>query len=644
MIVFSSLQIRRGVRVLLDNASATINPGQKIGLVGKNGCGKTTLLSLLKGELQAEAGNVTYPSTWSMAWVNQETPALDIPAIDYVIDGDREYRQLEQRLQKANEINDGHAIALIHGQLDAINAWTIQSRAATLLNGLGFSQQQLSEPVKSFSGGWRMRLNLAQALICRSDLLLLDEPTNHLDLDAVIWLEKWLKSYTGTLILISHDRDFLDPIVDKILHIEQEKIFEYSGNYSSFEMQRATKLAQQQALFENQQAKIAHLQSFIDRFKAKATKAKQAQSRVKMLERMERVAPAHSDNPFQFSFRQPESLPNPLLSMEKVSAGYGEKVILNDIKLNLVPGSRIGLLGRNGAGKSTLIKLLADEIQPLQGKLALSKGIKLGYFAQHQLEFLRSDESALQHLTRLAPKETEQKLRDYLGGFGFHGDKVTDACGQFSGGEKARLVLSLLVWQRPNLLLMDEPTNHLDLDMRQALTQALISFEGAIVVVSHDRHLLRSTTDDLYLVHDGQVEPFDGDLDDYQQWLVDQNRQETQANKSQQNNDNTTTTANLSAQDKKEQKRKEAEFRQQTQPLRKKLTTLESKMDKLSQELSDIESALSDSGIYDTRRKNELSDCLSRQGVAKSALEEVEMEWMELQETLEEMTNAFAAQ
>lgn len=644
MIVFSSLQIRRGVRVLLDNASATINPGQKIGLVGKNGCGKTTLLSLLKGELQAEAGNVTYPSTWSMAWVNQETPALDVPAIDYVIDGDREYRQLEQRLQKANEINDGHAIALIHGQLDAINAWTIQSRAATLLNGLGFSQQQLNEPVKSFSGGWRMRLNLAQALICRSDLLLLDEPTNHLDLDAVIWLEKWLKSYTGTLILISHDRDFLDPIVDKILHIEQEKIFEYSGNYSSFEMQRATKLAQQQALFENQQAKIAHLQSFIDRFKAKATKAKQAQSRVKMLERMEKVAPAHSDNPFHFSFRQPESLPNPLLSMEKVSAGYGEKVILNDIKLNLVPGSRIGLLGRNGAGKSTLIKLLAGEIEPLQGKLALSKGIKLGYFAQHQLEFLRSDESALQHLTRLAPKETEQKLRDYLGGFGFHGDKVTDACGQFSGGEKARLVLSLLVWQRPNLLLMDEPTNHLDLDMRQALTQALISFEGAIVVVSHDRHLLRSTTDDLYLVHDAQVEPFDGDLDDYQQWLVDQNRQETQANKSQQDNDNITTSTNLSAQDKKEQKRKEAEFRQQTQPLRKKLTTLESKMDKLSQELSDIETALSDSGIYDTSRKNELSDCLSRQGVTKSALEEVEMEWMELQETLEEMTNTFEAQ
>lgn len=645
MIVFSSLQIRRGVRVLLDNANATINPGQKIGLVGKNGCGKTTLLSLLKGDLQAEAGNVSYPSTWAMAWVNQETPALDVPAIDYVIDGDREYRALERRLQKANESNDGHAIALIHGQLDAINAWSIQSRAATLLNGLGFSQQQLNEPVKSFSGGWRMRLNLAQALICRSDLLLLDEPTNHLDLDAVIWLEKWLKSYSGTLILISHDRDFLDPIVGKILHIEQEKIFEYSGNYSSFETQRATKLAQQQALFEGQQAKIAHLQSFIDRFKAKATKAKQAQSRVKMLERMELVAPAHLDNPFHFEFRQPESLPNPLLSMEKVSAGYGDKVILNDIKLNLIPGSRIGLLGRNGAGKSTLIKLLAGELEPLQGKMALSKGIKLGYFAQHQLEFLRSDESALQHLARLAPKETEQKLRDYLGGFGFHGDKVTDACGQFSGGEKARLVLSLLVWQRPNLLLMDEPTNHLDLDMRQALTQALISFEGAIVVVSHDRHLLRSTTDDLYLVHDGHVEPFEGDLDDYQQWLVDQNRQENQTNKDQQNqNKESALTTNLSAQDKKEQKRKEAEFRQQTQPLRKKLTALESKMDKFTQELANIESALSESDIYDASRKNELSDYLHRQNITKSALEDVEMEWMELQETLEEMTNSFTTQ
>ena len=641
MIVFSSLQIRRGVRVLLDNATATINPGQKVGLVGKNGCGKSTLLSLLKGELQAEAGSATFPSTWALAWVNQETPALDIPALEYVIDGDREFRALEQQLQLANEKNDGHAIAALHGQLDAINAWSIRSRASSLLHGLGFSQNQLQEPVKSFSGGWRMRLNLAQALLCRSDLLLLDEPTNHLDLDAVIWLEKWLKSYSGTLILISHDRDFLDPIIDKVLHIEQETLFEYTGNYSSFERQRATKLAQQQSLYESQQAKAAHLQSYIDRFRAQATKAKQAQSRIKMLERMEMVAPAHVDNPFHFSFRQPESLPNPLLKMEKVSAGYGDTIILKSIKLNLVPGSRIGLLGRNGAGKSTLIKLLAGDLQPLQGSVSLAKGIKLGYFAQHQLEYLHADESPLQHLARLAPQETEQQLRDYLGGFGFKGDQVTDPSGRFSGGEKARLVLALIVWQRPNLLLLDEPTNHLDLDMRQALTEALIDFEGALVVVSHDRHLLRSTTDDLYLVHDGLVEPFDGDLEDYQQWLAEQNKMELQQARDLQEKDRPANTATVTAQDRKDQKRREAEFRQQTQPIRKQLTELEKKMEKHSSALAELEATLSDAAIYEQERKAELAECLKKQTEQKNALEEVEMAWMELQEQLETMTSEF---
>ncbi|SQA99061.1 Uncharacterized ABC transporter ATP-binding protein YheS [Cedecea neteri] len=431
MIVFSSLQIRRGTRVLLDNATATINPGQKVGLVGKNGCGKSTLLALLKNEISADGGSASFPGNWQLAWVNQETPALAMPAIEYVIDGDREFRKLEAELNAANERNDGHAIALVHGKLDAVDAWTIRSRASSLLHGLGFSNEQLERPVSDFSGGWRMRLNLAQALICRSDLLLLDEPTNHLDLDAVIWLERWLKSYQGTLILISHDRDFLDPVVDKIIHIEQENMFEYTGNYSSFEIQRATRLSQQQSMYESQQQKVAHLQSFIDRFKAKASKAKQAQSRVKMLERMELIAPAHVDNPFHFSFRAPENLPNPLLRMEKVSAGYGERVILNSIKLNLVPGSRIGLLGRNGAGKSTLIKLLAGELEPLQGDIGLAKGIKLGYFAQHQLEYLRADESPLQHLARIAPRELEQQLRDYLGGFGFQGDKVAEQTARF---------------------------------------------------------------------------------------------------------------------------------------------------------------------------------------------------------------------
>ena len=516
MIVFSSLQIRRGVRVLLDNATATINPGQKVGLVGKNGCGKSTLLALLKNEISADGGSFTFPGSWQLAWVNQETPALPQPALEYVIDGDREYRQLEAQLNDANERNDGHAIATVHGKLDAIDAWTVRSRAASLLHGLGFSNEQLERPVSDFSGGWRMRLNLAQALICRSDLLLLDEPTNHLDLDAVIWLEKWLKSYQGTLILISHDRDFLDPVVDKIIHIEQQTMFEYTGNYSSFEVQRATRLAQQQAMYESQQERVAHLQSYIDRFRAKATKAKQAQSRIKMLERMELIAPAHVDNPFRFSFRAPESLPNPLLKMEKVSAGYGERIILDSIKLNLVPGSRIGLLGRNGAGKSTLIKLLAGELNPVSGEIGLAKGIKLGYFAQHQLEFLRADESPLQHLARLAPQELEQKLRDYLGGFGFQGDKVTEETRRFSGGEKARLVLALIVWQRPNLLLLDEPTNHLDLDAVIWLEKWLKGYTGTLILISHDRDFLDPIVDKIIHIEQQTMFEYTGNYSSFE--------------------------------------------------------------------------------------------------------------------------------
>lgn len=636
MITLSSIQIRRGTNLLLDNASAKINPGQKVGLVGKNGCGKSTLFALIKGEIVADAGDVSLPSHWELAWVNQETPAVNISAIEYAIDGDREFRKLETQLAIANDNNDGNKIATIHSQLDMIDAWTIQARAASLLNGLGFSQEQLAQPVESFSGGWRMRLNLAQALMCRSDLLLLDEPTNHLDLDAVMWLEKWLKSYTGTLLLISHDRDFLDPLVDKIIHIEQQSLFEYSGNYSSFEIQRATKLAQQQSLYEHQQLKVAHLQSYIDRFRAKATKAKQAQSRIKMLERMEKIAPAHVDNPFHFTFRAADSLPSPLLTMEKVVAGYGDKIILDHIKLNLVPGSRIGLLGRNGAGKSTLIKLLASELSPISGNIHLAKGIQLGYFAQHQLEYLRADESPLWHLTQIAdPKNTEQVLRNYLGGFDFRGDKVTESVSTFSGGEKARLVLALIVWQRPNLLLLDEPTNHLDLDMRQALTEALIDFEGALVVVSHDRHLLRSTTDEFYLVHSGRVEQFDGDLDDYQKWLAD-DQKESQI-KDLDNESSESVTSNLSAQDKKEQKRREAELRAQLQPMKKLLQKTEVAMDKLSGELKEIEAQLADTSIYETSKKEQLNQLLLTQSKLKAELEEYEMQWLDIQAQIEAM-------
>ncbi|MCT8609023.1 ABC transporter ATP-binding protein [Glaesserella parasuis] len=636
MIFFTDLTLKRGQTILLEQANATIHTGQKVGLIGKNGCGKSSLFALLKNELQAEGGDASYPKNWSITWVNQETPALDISALDYVIQGDREYTQLTAQLEQANLENNGNLIATLHAQLDTIDAWTIQSRAATLLNGLSFSTEQLQLPVKSFSGGWRMRLNLAQALICRSDLLLLDEPTNHLDLDAVIWLERWLSNYRGTLLLISHDRDFLDPIIDRVLHIEQQKLFDYTGNYSSFEIQRATKLAQQNAAYQQQQQKITHLQKFIDRFKAKATKAKQAQSRVKALEKMELIAPAYADSPFSFEFREPLSLPNPLLMMEKVSAGYGERTVLQSVKLNLVPGSRIGLLGRNGAGKSTLIKLLAGEIQAQSGHTQLAKGVQLGYFAQHQLDTLRADESALWHLARLAPEKTEQELRNYLGGFAFHGDKVKQAVSSFSGGEKARLVLALIVWQRPNLLLLDEPTNHLDLDMRQALTEALTQYEGSLVIVSHDRHLLRSTVNEFYLVHDGKVEEFNGDLEDYQKWLNELNAQLECAKKA----DNSTACNNEnSAVNRKEQKRQEAELRQQAAPLRKKLTQLEKELEKLTASLTTLEETLASPEIYDVENKAKLTDTLAKQVATKKQLEEVEMEWLEVQEQLEVLMN-----
>ena len=637
MIVFNNLSLKRAQTELLENANATINPKQKVGLVGKNGCGKSSLFALLKKQLQPESGEVTYPSNWALSWVNQETPALEISALDYVIQGDREYCRLQAELAQANKCNDGNAIARIHDRLDTINAWTIQSRAETLLHGLGFTQAETAQAVKSFSGGWRMRLNLAQALLCPSDLLLLDEPTNHLDLDAVIWLERWLINYQGTLVLISHDRDFLDPIVNKILHIEHQKLNEYTGDYSSFETQRATKLAQQAAMYRQQQQKIAHLQSYIDRFKAKATKAKQAQSRVKALERMELIAPAYADNPFTFAFRPPASLPNPLMMLEQASAGYGTKEsaveILSKIKLNLVPGSRIGLLGKNGAGKSTLIKLLAGELTALSGKVQLAKGVQLGYFAQHQLDTLRAEESALWHMQKLAPEQTEQQVRDYLGSFAFHGDKVNQPVKSFSGGEKARLVLALIVWQRPNLLLLDEPTNHLDLDMRQALTEALVDYEGSLVVVSHDRHLLRNTVEEFYLVHDKQVEEFKGDLDDYQKWLTEQNSQSTTKSAEEKAD---TENAN-SSQNRKEQKRREAELRQQTAPLRKKITQLEEKMNKLSEQLAEIENSLADSELYNAENKEKLTALLAQQVDAKKTLEKLEVDWLEAQEALEAM-------
>ncbi|WP_299687341.1 ABC transporter ATP-binding protein [uncultured Vibrio sp.] len=633
MITFSDIQLLRGGKPLLDQASAIFHPGDKIGLVGKNGCGKSTLFALIKDELSIDAGSFSKPAHWEMAWVAQETPALERTAIEYVIDGDREYRGLEDQLAKAEHADNGTLVAEIHGKIETIGGYSIKARAAELLDGLGFSQEQMTWNLTQFSGGWRMRLNLAQALLCRSDLLLLDEPTNHLDLDAVMWLERWLQSYPGTLVLISHDRDFLDPIVNRIVHVENQQLNEYTGNYSSFETQRAQKLILQQAMYQKQQKQMSHMQSYIDRFRYKASKARQAQSRIKALEKMEQVLPAQFDNPFSFEFREPDALPNPIMMMDEVSAGYDNNLILEKIRLNLVPGSRIGLLGRNGAGKSTLIKLLSGELKQQGGELSYSQGVRIGYFAQHQLETLHPEETPLQHMMQIAPKHTEQQLRDYLGSFGFQGEKALDKVAPFSGGEKARLVLALLVWQKPNLLLLDEPTNHLDLDMRQALTFALQTFEGAMVIVSHDRYLLRATTDDLYLVHDRQVAPFDGDLSDYYKWLTEQQkieRKEAQALAPAKDSAN-------SAAAKKEQKRKEAEFRKQTAPIRKKLTQFEKQMDKLTLALEEAEQELSDTSLYEAENKAKLNKVLALQASSKSQLEEVEMDWMSTQEKLEQM-------
>lgn len=638
MIIVSQITLLRGNKPLLEEATATIHPGQKVGLVGKNGCGKSSFFALLKGELSVDAGSVAVPAQWQIATVAQETPALECSALDYVIDGDKEFRDLERQLKQAEQQGDGILIAELHGRLDAAGAYTIRSRAGELLHGLGFTSEQHQQPVSAFSGGWRMRLNLAQALICRSDLLLLDEPTNHLDLDAVIWLESWLRSYRGTLILISHDRDFLDRVINRIIHIENGKLNEYTGGYSDFEIQRASALAQQQSMYEKQQQALQKMQDYVDRFRYKATKARQAQSRLKAMERMELILPAHVDSQFQFQFREPDALPTPLISMENLSAGYGDKLILEKIKLNLVPGSRIGLLGRNGAGKSTFIKLLAGELTPRSGKLEPSKGVKIGYFAQHQLESLQQGDSPLQHLTRIAGNRPEQELRNFLGGFGFHGDQSLEPVDTFSGGEKARLVLALLVWQKPNLLLLDEPTNHLDLEMREALTLALQGFEGAMVIVSHDRHLLRTTTDEFYLVHQKRLEPFDGDLDDYHKWLTEQDKNLSEAK---------TDTSNVmaapqSAAARKDQKRREADFRQQTRPLRQKLEKHEQQMAKLQSKLDDIEQALADPAIYQDDAKTRLTALLAQQGPLKNELEQTELEWMDISEQLEQMEQQFA--
>ncbi len=630
MLQVSGFHLQLGNKLLFEQANATIYPGHKIALVGANGCGKSTLFGAIRGELHTDDGDITFPKGWQLAWVKQETPALEQAAIDYVLDGHVMYRQLQQQLSAAEQNDDGEQIAHFHHKLEEIHAYTIPAKASELLNGLGFDEAAQARPVSSFSGGWRMRLNLAQALMIDSDLLLLDEPTNHLDLDAVIWLEKWLKRYQGTLLLISHDRDFIDNICQGILHIEQNKINAYTGNYSNFEKQRAEKLAQQQANYQKQQDEIKHIQSFIDRFKAKASKAKQAQSRVKMLERMEMIAPAHVDSQFHFEFLPTTNLPNPIMKMEQVTAGYAQTPILQNIHLNLVPGSRLGLLGKNGAGKSTLIKTLAQDLSPISGNLEHSKHLKIGYFAQHQLDRLQTGHTPVQHLQQLNNALTEQEARNYLGGFGFNGDQALDIIDKFSGGEKARLVLALIVYEKPNLLLLDEPTNHLDIEMRQALTMALQGFEGAMILISHDRHLLKSSCDDLYLVDSSKVERFDGDLDDYHNWLLTSEVDKEQADQSK-NKQN-------SAAAKKEQKRLEAELRKQLAPIKKQADKLEKQQEKIQTRLAEIEEMMADTELYQESQKGKLTELLAEQAELKTNLEELELEWFDCQEQMEQLT------
>ncbi|MCZ4303998.1 ATP-binding cassette domain-containing protein [Zoogloeaceae bacterium G21618-S1] len=644
MIQFRKLRLNRGAKVLIDDATVQLHPGWKVGLTGANGCGKSSLFALLRGQLHPDQGDCELPPHWVVAHVAQETPALARSALDYALDGDVALRRVEAELAAAEAEHDGERIGLLHGRLQEIDGYSAAARAATLLDGLGFARTDLTRPVSDFSGGWRVRLNLAQALMCRSDLLLLDEPTNHLDLDAVIWLEQWLRDYRGTLLLISHDRVFLDAVVGHIAHIEQQRLTLYNGGYSEFERQRAERLAQQQALFDKQQRERAHLHKFVDRFRAKATKARQAQSRIKALERMELISAAHVDTPFHFGFRPAPPAPDPLLDVEDGAVGYGGKPVLSDLTLTLRPGERIGLLGRNGAGKSTLIKLLAGQLALQAGQRTDGKGLAIGYFAQHQLDTLRLDESPLQHMTRLDPTAREQDLRNYLGGFDFRGEKdgvgsgacVTSACGPFSGGEKSRLALALLIWRQPNLLLLDEPTNHLDLEMRHALTLALQDFDGGMVLVSHDRALLAATCDRFLLVDGGRLLPFNGDLDDYRDWLAAQRSAEQAALACPDQAADKAARKAERAQSADERKARLAARR----PLVKEAEQLERKLATWQNEKSLLDTRLADPGLYAGQDTALLQDLLKRQARLTDEIEGAELRWLEVHEALETLDDA----
>jgi len=624
------VSLRRGSKLLFENVTFQAHAGQRLGLIGANGSGKSSLFALLLGTLEADDGSFDVNSANRFAHVSQESPSGTRSALNFVMDGDAELREIQAAIEASENAEDIAGNHRLYEQFERVDGFTSEARAARLLHGLGFAADSHQRPVREFSGGWRMRLNLAQALMCRSDILLLDEPTNHLDLPAILWLERWLKRYQGILMVVSHDRDFLDAACNRIAHIENQQIRLYSGNYSEFEKQRSEQLAQQQAMYKRQQKEIKHFQSYVDRFRYKASKARQAQSRLKMLERMTLIAPAHVDSPFRFQFLDPDKQPHHLVRLEQAAAGYTD-IILRDIDLLISAGDRVGLLGVNGAGKSTLVKALADGSTVLGGERIVSKDTKIGYFAQHQLELLNPEQSPYEHLKSRAPGARESELRNFLGRFGFTGERIFEPVQPFSGGEKARLVLALMIRQQPNLLLLDEPTNHLDLEMRQALSRALVGYSGALVVISHDRHLLRSVCDDLLIVHDGVVDRFDRSLDDYPAWLREQQTgvnpresaplhrdQEPQASR-------------------RQQRQAEARRRQRLKPFTDSVRDIEKKLASGRRDLEMLESKLTDTGLYsDTARKDELAELLREQASLKSAIETLEWQWLEASEALEQ--------
>lgn len=628
MIRLQQVNLHLGTKIILQQADLTVHDGHKLAVVGANGAGKSTLFKLLLEQLVPDQGELYLPKNWRIAHMAQEVAASEQSALDYVLDGHQEYRRIQQAMLEAEKAQDDLTLASLHGEFEIIHGYQVAQLGQTMLAGLGFKQEQMSHPVSAFSGGWRMRLNLAKALIMPSDLLLLDEPTNHLDLDASLWLESFLQKYRGTLLLISHDRDFIDSVVDGIVHLYQQSITLYSGNYADFERRRAERLAQQQSLFEQQQAQIAHIESFIERFKAKASKAKQAQSRVKALERMERIAPAHIDSQFHFEFPNADKYSDPLLSLQQVNIGYGDRLQLENVTFTLRPGDRIGLLGANGAGKSTLIKAIVGELPVMGGEYFKGEYLSVGYFAQHQVDELDLRLTPAEHLLSLKGDASDQQIRNFLGGFGFHGDQALEVCEKFSGGELARLALARIAWLKPNLLILDEPTNHLDLDMRHALTMALQNYDGAIVVVSHDRHLLANTVDQFYLIHQGRVTEFDGDLEDYRAFIKQSDEQAVEGIEEIKVSQN-------SAEAKKEKKRREAEIRKQLSPLKKSVDKLEASVEGLQTQLDELEQQLADTSLYEASNKDKLQEVLAQQASCKSELEETEMQWMQALEDME---------